>query len=89
MAGFLPFNRLSPIQSEAKQTAEKICDWRFVGAHGREGDGLCDINFGMGNLMGGTIGQYWDGGARSWWFYVFSDVAAPFLGRKRPGRREK
>jgi hypothetical protein len=54
------------------------------------GGGLCDINFGMGDLVGGTSGDRGGvGAARSWWSF-FSDVA-PFLGgeRGRAGRREK
>ena len=43
----------------------------------------------LGNLVGSVIGRARGGGLVMVFFFVFSDVAAPFFGRERPGRREK
>ena len=53
MSRLLPLDRWSLVLGDPKRSTEQICDRRFVGAHGRGGGGLCDINFGMGDCVGG------------------------------------
>ena len=54
------------------------------------GGGLCDINFGMGDLVGGTIGRSRGGGRLGHGgLFCFFLMSLLFLGARNLGRREK
>ena len=76
---------------DPKRSTKQICNWRFGGALGRGGYGLCDINFGMGNLVGGAIGQArWGGRLGHGDKFVFFYVAILFFWmRGRGGGKNK